>query len=1180
MDQERFDQLARGLATGATRRGIVRNLTGAAIGAVLAAVWSSEAGARKKAKKRRHGKHAANGKGKGKGKERTAKGRKAQPARVKAAACCSSGNCTPGKGKNLGKCCYQNQNLTGKNFSGANLSSANFSGATLTNANLQGANLGKACLVDSILTGAKLNGSTNLAGAIMCRTQTNTGENNSGCGKGTPCCPTCDEESPCDDGEVCCNGVCRSGDCCTDANCPANKPICVANNCRPCSANSQCPSNICCNGICCLNGQTCVQGQCSNACPQVRPNRCADGSCQVCCNDNQCPTDAAPICGPNRTCVPCSSPTECSDAGKGNRCCSGQCESGDCCANRDCPQDMPICDNNTCSPCIDDQCGEGEICCAGACQAGNCCPISGPDAGDAETCTSNENCCATGCIDSNNLNNCGECGRACPNEICRVRTCVNGQCGFDLVPNGDQGFDCDAEAEFCCGGSCCTEGQVCDTRPNPEVCCTPEPKNQTCRPAGGPQRCGISVVNNCGQPVNCGDCDELTCQRSNCNGAPNGICQYTDVFGATGPNCPTVCCRDAQGDPVCCEPGIEICSSEGLCGCGGVNDCGANEFCCNGRCLANALCCDDDPSTCPDPGVCKVKACNAEGACVPRNDAPGTHCTVSDDLGVCCGGECLVDDPNNCTACGTACPANVCEIATCHNRACGITEINDAQDEGCNADGFLCCDGSCKDTNTDEANCGGCAPPNGDGDVCPVPSEECVEGDCVCAAGFKPCGPICIPNASCCTGTTEGCSNPTPHCCVVNGNSVCRECCDADQCPDETCQTKSCGVSGSCAYAPVFGDDGPGCDTICCQDAQGAPVCCAAGTTLCRSSGICGCADCEPGQVCCAGTCQTPLWANQTTFGSTGSGASQFRLPRGVAVAPDGLTVWVADQLNARVSIWTRPDPTSDAWANSTTFGASGGGAGQLSNPDGVAVAPDALTVWVADRGNARVSVWTRPDAASTAWTNATTFGSTGSGTSQFNSPRGVAVEPDGLTVWVGDFFNHRVSVWTRPDAASTAWANATTFGSQGSGASQFSGPAGVAVAPDGLAVWIGDQLNARVSVWTRPDATSTAWTNQTTFGSFGEGTDQFDNPVAVAVTADSLTVWVADQLNARISVWTRPSAASTAWASATTFGSRGGGTDQFDNPLGVAVAPDGRTIWVADPLNERISVWELGCMG
>ena len=55
MDQRRFDHLTRGLASGITRRGLVGNLTGAAIGGILVAVGASEAGAKRRKKKKRGG---------------------------------------------------------------------------------------------------------------------------------------------------------------------------------------------------------------------------------------------------------------------------------------------------------------------------------------------------------------------------------------------------------------------------------------------------------------------------------------------------------------------------------------------------------------------------------------------------------------------------------------------------------------------------------------------------------------------------------------------------------------------------------------------------------------------------------------------------------------------------------------------------------------------------------------------------------------------------------------------------------------------------------------------------------------------------------------------------------------------------------------------------------------------
>jgi hypothetical protein len=51
MDSEHFDGLVRGLAGGTSRRGLLRQLTGAALGGVLVAVGTSEA----EAKKKKHG---------------------------------------------------------------------------------------------------------------------------------------------------------------------------------------------------------------------------------------------------------------------------------------------------------------------------------------------------------------------------------------------------------------------------------------------------------------------------------------------------------------------------------------------------------------------------------------------------------------------------------------------------------------------------------------------------------------------------------------------------------------------------------------------------------------------------------------------------------------------------------------------------------------------------------------------------------------------------------------------------------------------------------------------------------------------------------------------------------------------------------------------------------------------
>lgn len=323
---------------------------------------------------------------------------------------------------------------------------------------------------------------------------------------------------------------------------------------------------------------------------------------------------------------------------------------------------------------------------------------------------------------------------------------------------------------------------------------------------------------------------------------------------------------------------------------------------------------------------------------------------------------------------------------------------------------------------------------------------------------------------------------------------------------------------------------------------------------------------------CGACTCQPTSWSNLTTFGSTPAATDALVRPKGVALAADELAVWVADPTLSDVAVWTRPDARSLAWTSQVTFAPSG----FFDSPQDVAVSRDGLTAWVSDFHV--VSVWTRPHGSSATWSNQTTFGTGGSGDGQFTSPTGLAVSADTRTLWVADAGNSRISVWTRPDATSLIWTNPITFGTHGSGASNLAAPTGVAVTADGLAAFIADRDNHRVSIWTRSTPTSTDWTNQATFGSEGSGSQQLNSPFAVALSRDELTVWVSDAGNSRVSVWTRPSASSITWTNQLTFGSEGISASAFAQPRGLKASADGQTVWLADFGNQRVSVWGRVC--
>jgi Pentapeptide repeats (8 copies) len=116
--------------------------------------------------------------------------------RANASTCYPGTRCTLGPSQYDSNCDFSQQTLSKRNLSSSFFRGSSFAGSNLTQAKLSGANLSKTCLVDADLTGADLTGANTL-GAIFCRTTMPDGSvNNSGCDKGTACCPTAAPPTP------------------------------------------------------------------------------------------------------------------------------------------------------------------------------------------------------------------------------------------------------------------------------------------------------------------------------------------------------------------------------------------------------------------------------------------------------------------------------------------------------------------------------------------------------------------------------------------------------------------------------------------------------------------------------------------------------------------------------------------------------------------------------------------------------------------------------------------------------------------------------------------------------------------------------------------------------------------------------------------------------------------------
>lgn len=295
-------------------------------------------------------------------------------------------------------------------------------------------------------------------------------------------------------------------------------------------------------------------------------------------------------------------------------------------------------DPNNCGDC-GNQCAEGEVCEQGTCKevSQNC----------EDTCTGpNMTCCNNECVNIMTDNdNCGGCGNKCEsNEICN-----NGNC----VPTSL----CDPPCE---GGLECCQGRCVD-----------------------PNTAYDNDFNNCGYCGNACDPDVADrCLNGQCACGNGTACR--SGFKCCESN-GVVACRSVMSDPnncgECghrCNPG-ETCEN-GECKCNGGPPCNEGEACCNDGCR-NVM---DDPNNCGgcnimcDPvtsdscvnGECR---CGTGDPCTFGFQGTGMDellnmygCMLGIDIGlefftlynICCNGQCIPLDENNCGECGRSCGPN------------------------------------------------------------------------------------------------------------------------------------------------------------------------------------------------------------------------------------------------------------------------------------------------------------------------------------------------------------------------------------------------------------------------------------------------------------------------------------------------------------------------------------------
>jgi DNA-binding beta-propeller fold protein YncE len=178
--------------------------------------------------------------------------------------------------------------------------------------------------------------------------------------------------------------------------------------------------------------------------------------------------------------------------------------------------------------------------------------------------------------------------------------------------------------------------------------------------------------------------------------------------------------------------------------------------------------------------------------------------------------------------------------------------------------------------------------------------------------------------------------------------------------------------------------------------------------------------------------------------------------------------------------------------------------------------------------------------------------GGKGAGKGEFDSPIGIAVDPSG-NILVADTNNGRIEKF------SSTGAFLSIIGMKGSGHGQLGEPNGIAFDRAGNIYVAEVGSNHRVQKLA-PDGTFIAEWKGPDLGFYG--------PRRIAIGPDD-SIYVVDQGHTRIVKFSPDGHVLSSW------GSKGSGDGQFNDPTSVAVDSTSGKVYVADPINKRIQVFD-----
>jgi hypothetical protein len=228
--------------------------------------------------------------------------------------------------------------------------------------------------------------------------------------------------------------------------------------------------------------------------------------------------------------------------------------------------------------------------------------------------------------------------------------------------------------------------------------------------------------------------------------------------------------------------------------------------------------------------------------------------------------------------------------------------------------------------------------------------------------------------------------------------------------------------------------------------------------------------------------------------------------------------IYILDGLLARVTKWVQKTSPGVLVAGGTTFASYYDyyfGVNDTSyddeylddyyEPSGMFLDSQAMIIWIADTFNNQIVKW--PNSS----TRIVVCGSYGSGSTQFNDPRGLYVDTSsGNILYVADTDNHRIQMWMPGATSGVTVAGITTY--YGNGLNQLWSPQTLIVDTNGN-MFIADTGNDRIMRWTIGASSGMIIAGTGTSGTLAS---QLDSPYSISFDSNG-SLFVSDWANDRI---------------------------------------------------------------